>query len=214
MIASVEQDLLANLSSDLSSQGYEVFVQPRSQLLPSFFGSYVPDMVARREGDNIAVEVMDGDREGTGRLAELSAIFAGHPDWKLKIVGTTRSASASVLSALTSDEISDRIAETERLAEESRFGPALVYGWSALEALGRRLMPEQFGKPQTPRRLTSVLAEAGWITPTQADQLRRIAEFRNAIVHGTNAPAVTDQDTACLVTVLRDLQKDLEADTP
>lgn len=209
MTLSIEQDVLANLSSELRSEGYEVFIQPRRQLLPSFFGSYVPDLVARREGDNIAIEVIDPERSGDGRLAQLSAIFADHPDWTLKIVGTARSRGEARLRPLSDEQIADRITETNLLVQEGRFDPAIVYGWSALEAIGRRLLPDRFAKAQTPMRLAGVLAEVGWITPTQADRLRRIAEFRNAIVHGTTAGSATAQDATDLLTILRDLQLEL-----
>jgi uncharacterized protein YutE (UPF0331/DUF86 family) len=63
-------------------------------------------------------------------------------------------------------------------------GPSLLLAWATFEALARAVVSGEFQRPQTPGRLVQVLAQGGYLTPTEADKLRRLAEKRNKLIHG------------------------------
>lgn len=51
---------------------------------------------------------------------------------------------------------------------------------------------EKLGEPATNSQLFEILAQAGWLQAPQADRLRKMAGFRNVLVHGYAAvnPAI------------------------
>ena len=43
---------------------------------------------------------------------------------------------------------------------------------------------EKLGEPATNSQLFELLGQAGWLQPALSDRLRRMAGFRNVLVHG------------------------------
>ena len=56
--------------------------------------------------------------------------------------------------------------------------------WTWVNTLIRR---EKLGVPQSARDVFSLLAQGGWISPAQADGLKRMVGFRNIAVHDYQA---------------------------
>jgi uncharacterized protein YutE (UPF0331/DUF86 family) len=81
--------------------------------------------------------------------------------------------------------------------------PALIMAWAALEAIGRALLPEKFGRPQTPERLVELLAHEGYLTPDEADTVRPLIELRNTAVHGALDSAVNEQSLGHFILILQ-----------
>jgi uncharacterized protein YutE (UPF0331/DUF86 family) len=46
---------------------------------------------------------------------------------------------------------------------------------------------ERLGEPDTNRQLFDLLMRSGWISAEQADTMKRLAGFRNVLVHGYQA---------------------------
>lgn len=55
---------------------------------------------------------------------------------------------------------------------------------SALDVASHVVSDRRLGEPRTNGELFDLLARDGWISPDLADQLRRMAGFRNVLVHG------------------------------
>jgi uncharacterized protein YutE (UPF0331/DUF86 family) len=55
---------------------------------------------------------------------------------------------------------------------------------AALDVASHIVSDESLGEPQTNRHLFDLLARAGWLDAALADQLSRMAGFRNVLVHG------------------------------
>jgi len=70
---------------------------------------------------------------------------------------------------------------------------------------GRALLPRKFTRPQTPGRLVEELASVGYVTPDEADLLRRLADLRNSLIHGNLLASPRSQDLAQFVAVLKSL---------
>jgi uncharacterized protein YutE (UPF0331/DUF86 family) len=67
------------------------------------------------------------------------------------------------------------------------------------------LVPGQLERPEPPGRLVQVLAQGGYVTPDEADQLRRLANLRNELSHGGLGVSVERSDVERLVDVLETL---------
>jgi uncharacterized protein YutE (UPF0331/DUF86 family) len=81
-------------------------------------------------------------------------------------------------------EVMKRLTEVRKLATAGHFEPSLLLGWATLEAVARAVVSEKFAKPQSPGRIVETLAMDGYITPTEADQVRALVTKRNRLIHG------------------------------
>jgi hypothetical protein len=179
-----EREMLERVVQELTAEGYDVYLHPNRPLLPSFLAGYVPDAVALGREKSLAVEVLRKSRHATTRLKRIQALFEGQDKWELRVVWVAPASAKEFLQVQTSVTIKQRIGEVRTLAVEDHLGPSLLLAWATFEALARAVVSGEFERPQTPGRLVQVLAQDGYLTPTEADQLRRLAEKRNKLIHG------------------------------
>jgi hypothetical protein len=80
-----EREAIKQYADWYSQQGYQVSVEPSPRELPEFLRTLAPDMIARRDGENIVVEIK------TSCPASLneSSGWPGH--WNIVPVGGCRS---------------------------------------------------------------------------------------------------------------------------
>ena len=88
------------------------------------------------------------------------------------------------LPPLTPDLARKSLMEIRERSSRDNLAAALLLCWATFEAIGRMLVPGQLERPQPPGRLLRVLAQGGYVTPDEADQLRRLANLRNELSHG------------------------------
>ena len=82
---------------------------------------------------------------------------------------------------------------------------ALLTGWAVFEAAARALLPSSLIRPQPPARLIETLASEGYVTPDEADMLRRISRTRNELAHGRLDLTPSRDDVAMLIAVTRSM---------
>lgn len=198
----VEFDVLQQLMPALEAEGYEVFLQPNRQLLPNFLKGFMPDAIALRSDEKIAIEVIRKSRDGERRIKKVKELFKGHEDWKFRVVWVAPSGPTQPVQSQTPSLIRTRIAEIKELKKNRHFGPASLLAWATLEAVGRLLLPQKFERPQTPGRIVDVLASEGYITPSEADALRQLVEKRNKLVHGDLKTRISELDITEMINVL------------
>ena len=80
-------------------------------------------------------------------------------------------------------------------------------GWATLEALARILAPADFARPQAATRLIETLAGAGYITPSEADTVRKLTPLRNRLTHGDLGAQVMRGDMDALLSILLELRQ-------
>ncbi len=177
-------EVLQRLLPELEAQGYEVYLHPNRRLLPSFFGDYEPFAVALGSSKNLAVEFARQSADTSKKLERITALFEGQPKWELRIVWLEPVSSQRDLEVQPSAVIAKRITEVQELIDKGSSEGSLLLAWATFEALARAILPDRFQRPQTPRRLVEILAAEGYITPSEADSLRELAEKRNKLIHG------------------------------
>jgi uncharacterized protein YutE (UPF0331/DUF86 family) len=199
-----EDVILERLVPDLKSQGYDVFVHPDRLMVPAFLGTYRPDVIALRDDKNLVIEIKHG-RRGETALEDLARRFEGQDRWKFQIVWVNPSETQAILAPQSDETISARLREISRLLEAGFTESAMLMSWAAFEAIGRRLMTEEFSRPQSPGRLVQVLAKEGHITPDEADTLRQLGEVRNRFIHGELTAAVDRGQVEAFIKILESL---------
>jgi uncharacterized protein YutE (UPF0331/DUF86 family) len=107
------------------------------------------------------------------------------------------------------ETIAAHLKEVSQLLDAGFVEPAMLLSWAALEAIGRKLMAKELSRPQTPGRLIQILAREGYVTPDEADILRRLAETRNRFIHGVLTVEVSRLQVEAFVGILSSLSNNL-----
>ncbi len=162
----------------------------------------MPDVIARRSDKNLAVKVIRESSESKKKAEKIASLFKGQDDWELRVVWVTPAAPVRKVQTQTLATIRKRIRDIKVLVNAGHSGPALLLAWATLEAIGRVLASKQFQRPQTPGRLVQVLATEGYLTPTEADNLRLLADKRNKLIHGELQTRITKSEVNRFVDVL------------
>lgn len=164
------------------AQGYKVVRQPKRATLPAFLERYMPDAVLLGRNPQVVVEVVrKGQPDIERKVRELNALLAGHRDWRLEVLYAGEE--PEQLPVVTTHRLKASLASVRQLAAiEPR--SSLLLLWATLEALGRRFEPGKTKRPQSPGRIVELLAGAGFVAPSEAEQLRRAVQWRNRLVHG------------------------------
>jgi uncharacterized protein YutE (UPF0331/DUF86 family) len=194
--------LLESLLPQYQAEGFEVFLNPSPSILPPFMHEYRPDAVALRPDRKIAIEVVRPSETSSRKVQDLKSLFAPHSDWELRVFYVSSSASEKSLDVVSPEAIRNSIDRVRVLKSAGHLLPALIMAWATLEGIGRALLPEPLKRPQTPRRLVEVLAQAGYVTPEEADLLRAAISLRNEAVHGQVDLTVDEKQLDGFVEVL------------
>jgi len=197
--------LLESLLPQYQAEAFEVFLNPSPSILPPFMHEYRPDAVALRPDRKIAIEVVRPSETSSRKVQDLKSLFAPHSDWEFRVFYVSSSASEKALDVVSREAIRSSIERVRALKSAGHLVPALIMSWATLEGVGRALLPEPLKRPQAPRRLVEVLAEAGYLTPEEADLLRAAISVRNEAVHGRVDLTVDEQQLDRFLEVLETL---------
>lgn len=164
------------------AQGYEVVRQPKRATLPAFLERYMPDAVLLGRSPQVVVEVVrKGQPDIERKVRELNALLAGQRDWRLEVLYAGEE--PEQLPVVATQRLKASLASVRQLAAIQPQSSLLLL-WATLEALGRRFEPGKTMRPQSPGRIVELLAGAGFVAPSEAEQLRKAVQWRNRLVHG------------------------------
>lgn len=201
-----ELDILRELTPELEAQGYEVHLHPGRGIVPGFLKDYQPDAIAIRSDKKLVIEVVGQGERTTKKIEMLANLMKGAEGWELRVEYVPQRGSGEELEIQTPEQIAASISDVRELAAGRFSGAALLLAWATFEALARALLIEDFRRPQTPGRLISVLAEKGYVTPTEADALEGLAKTRNKLVHGHLHVVVEESELSKFVKILETLE--------
>lgn len=202
MSLNMEFEILQSLVPELEAEGYEVFVHPNKPLIPKFLGDFEPDALALRPGKNLAIEVLKQSPRASKKLELITPLFRNQEDWELRIIWITSNNESKILQIQSLETVGQRINEITKLALTGHTEPSLLMAWATFEALARVALNGQFARPQTPGRIVEVLATEGYVTPTEAELLRKLADKRNRLIHGELNVKVSDEELSDFFEVL------------
>lgn len=179
-----ETAILESVLSRLRAEGYDVFRQPPPHVLPEFMADYRPDAIAIGRGKKLAIELVGDQSRSSAELGDLQKRFTPDSGWELQVVYARSQPGTQSIETVADVSIERSLATVGQLCDAGLTQPALLIAWASFEALGRRLLPGQFERPQTPGRLVEVLATEGLLTPDEADAVRQLIASRNRLIHG------------------------------
>lgn len=204
----VEAEVIAKVAEDYRHRGYEVDVEPDDRLLPAFLGGFRPDLIARRPGDNVVVEVKVGTRTSVAdRLRDVAERVMHEPGWRFSVVFADPDRPDQFTEAQPAPLalVEERVQNAQRLLDAGQGEAAFLLLWSALEGI-LRILGERGQLPLAslpPSALIRELYSAGEISRDQFETLMRLLPIRNELVHGFGSPDGADaEQLALLVTSL------------
>jgi hypothetical protein len=185
-----ERDAIRQYADWYAQQGYQVSVEPAPRDLPEFLRTLAPDLIARRNGENIVVEIKTSSPASFEKVQHLARALEHRAGWKLQVVYVdlpdpewqppARLPEAEELLARL-----DSLNGVEKDDDQNRLKFLLL--WSIIEAAARHRL-SRLKIPPT-RRISSsallkMLLTEGIIEEEQYTVLRRGLAVRNAIAHG------------------------------
>jgi uncharacterized protein YutE (UPF0331/DUF86 family) len=194
-----ELDLLTSLRRQYEAKGFSFEAEPDVRGLPDFLGSYVPDAVARKAGENVAIEIRKSrSRASDFTLQQIRSRFDGHPDWRFAVAYAAEDPLRTLtIKPAAVPAIRRQLADVRTLTTAGQTRAAFLLAWSLLEAALLNAEGEQEARPRTPASVLQGLAMLGRIEPETERRLRSAILLWNAVVHGdlTIEPANQDVDT-------------------
>ena len=151
-----EAQLLEDIASNLRAEGYDVYIQPRQDILPSFLSGVTLDAVAIGKLKNLAIALMVPGSTREGKLDELRNRLKGVKDWDTRVFLIRPGADTKAIALTSGPAIRASLATVKRLHSEGLGPPALLMAWATFEGLARNQSPGVFARPQTPGRIVEL----------------------------------------------------------
>ncbi|MCA8909045.1 MAG: hypothetical protein KDA49_01010 [Rhodospirillaceae bacterium] len=190
--------------------GYRVIRHPRGTDVPEFLGRFQPDALAIGPQPNLVVEVIrKGARNADEKVRRLKALLGDRKDWRLEVLYSGEVAEG--LRSSSPEDIHDVLRASRRLTEKEPRA-AFLLAWAVLEAVVRRLAPQDAQFPQSAGRLVELLASGGYITPTEADRLRYAVALRNRLAHGDLSVRLAPAETRTVLEIAEGLLHQMQED--
>ena len=184
-----EREAIKQYADWYSQQGYQVSVEPSPRELPEFLRTLAPDMIARRDGENIVVEIKTSSPTSFEQVQRLARALEHRAGWRLQVVYADIADPEWAPPAELPD-ISDlltRLASVGGADEGDQGASQFLLLWSIIEAAARHRL-SSLKIPPTHRisssALLKMLLTEGIIEEDTYAVLRHGLAVRNAIAHG------------------------------
>lgn len=215
--ADVERAMLESVRENFESKGYKFVADPRPNQLPPFLAGHKPDAIATSAYDNVIIEMKRRQsNEARASIAKLSRDLPPGSGWRYVLVYAGQDPDEFIeLSRPKRSQIDEAIKEIHSLQESGHSRAALNECWSLLEAMGRRLYPEDIRislRPLSPVQTVERLAMDGQLSDEDSKRLRTLGSIRNSVVHGDLNVRVLPDDLQFMVQKIEAINAQLAHD--
>jgi uncharacterized protein YutE (UPF0331/DUF86 family) len=162
----------------------------------------------------VIIEVKrQGSREARIPFAELAQKVPPGSGWRYLLVYAGQDLSEIIdLPRINQYQVDQATSETRKLEQLGYTRAAMLESWSILEALARRLYPEDIRfslTPLSPMQVVERLAMDGEIDADQAKRLRKLSSLRNSAAHGDLDVRISSDDVRYLLDVIENISSHL-----
>ncbi|MFC4724563.1 hypothetical protein AB6B38_00660 [Glycocaulis abyssi] len=203
-----EAAVLERLRERYTSAGYTFATSIDEMQLPVEFGGYVPDAVASRGDQHVAIEVKIARRPSFQfmPLTRLREIVEQHPGWTFSVAYTNADdLEAGGVAPASSQSINKRLAEIEKLSKTGFLRAAFVMAWPLLEAIAHGPLDQSDIRPLKPGTVVQSLIMEGHLTASDGARLRDLIKLRNQIVHGNLDVEPSQEDVEFMLQTIRSI---------
>ena len=188
--------------------GYKVSGPDKWSSKPGFLGDAVPDLIAERDDDKVVVEVKRAASvRGANDIVELAERVSTQPGWRFELIAIPEN------DRIARPDLDWIDADVRLLAKSDLNKPAFIMAYAAIENLIAFAAARNNRNPASTTFPSIVrdLVVRGVID----EDLKRVIDDalarRNAIMHARDEPAPTLDDVEALVTLGRDLEREILA---
>ncbi len=209
--SSTETDLTRRTAEDYRARGYDVIIQPSREELPEPLAYFQPDILARKGGETVIIEVKS--RQSLGREPHVEPLVRAVqqvPGARFELV-IAKPDIASPLPERTRPwrdrEAAGALEEASQLLEDGHLVAALLLGWAAAEAALRILAAREDVKTERndSSYLVNRLVSEGALAGRQYQSLRQALEMRNAVAHGLEPMGLKPSQVRALLRTVGEL---------
>jgi len=192
------QDFLSNVAEKYRRSGYTVIVEPKGRQLPGFLSGFEPDLVAKREGENVVVEIkrMNSSSRTKNQMKRIAQLVEKKNGWRFDLVYYS-SEQEEKLKIPSKRAIEKNIGQARKTYVDGNKVAALLQAWSALEATANRAVETIGEKPTVPfkpEELLKSLAFHGFIEDEEFRRVSKIWRIRNQVAHGQLTASLRKRD--------------------
>jgi Holliday junction resolvase len=193
------------VAKELEDDGYAVLFKPSPEQIPFSLGSYIPDLLATKNNDNLIIEIKTRDKPSIDRLnryRKVAEIIQTHPDWKFLIktlAETTEKSKTSLAQVISLEEIHQYLDKVKKIGLISpEF--AIPYLWNTIIALLRHQAVDVHIEYSelTDRSLINQLYTLGQISAEQHATLLKWDVLRNHAAHDLEFSVKPEENSAML----------------
>jgi hypothetical protein len=185
MTNQLERQEIQAVIREYQQQGYEVIAPEEVENLPVFFKDYQPELVLKKAGEMVVVEVRTRSKLTDPTLASLAQEIEQQPGWRLDLVVFPQEEKSQ---SISNDEIRDRLNRTRQLTELGQFEAAFLMAGSAIEATLRTMCDRENISASTKEvsalTLLKTSVSLGLLENTEYKILQRGLELRDKLAHG------------------------------
>jgi REase_AHJR-like len=209
-----EGEVLERLRKTYEERGLRFVSHPTRDVTPSFLAGYQPDALALGPHGGVVIEIKRQRQPASElKLAAIADRVAKQHGWEFRVIyANDRTEDTPDIPRPTKEQISQRLAEIERMVRAGHLTPAFVIGWAVMESLTRLLADEGGPRPavvDSPIQTIQRLAMDGYLDGAAAQRLRDMAGLRNSAVHGDLSVKVARADVEFLLTQIREIASSL-----
>lgn len=207
-----ERHALEPVADQYRQEGYTVVLRPTGSTLPGFLAGFEPDMIARKNGEGVVVQVtLKEELRTEPELSHLVGVVNAEPGWRFDLVVLNPKKwpddVASAAAEPTDADIHRLIHEASNLVHLQVPRAAFVTAWAAVEAAMREVARKQSIplERNSPRFVLNTLYSEGVLSRADAERLQESLELRNAAIHGLQPGALSPGHTEFLLELAKQL---------
>lgn len=204
---------IENIAGRYRSEGYQVTVHPKASQVPAFAAGLPVALLATKGDEHVLVQIKESTEDlrndpETVRTAEAVNAQAG---WRFDVVVLSGDSPIEKLAREAPepsvDAVLRNLEHAERSAQAGDRTTSFILAWAALEAAMRRTVRASGIELQniSPLFLLRTLYSNGLLEREELDRLNGYLRFRNAVVHGLEAPRIDAASTLYIVAAARRL---------
>lgn len=203
--------LTLKTAEEYRSKGYEVQREAPLEFLPG----YHVDLLAVKDNEITVIEIKTrSSLAANPKIAELARIIESKPGWNfelLLVAEPEKVPSPEVVRSFDKSSIAKWISEAQKSLETGSVEVAFLLAWSASEAVIRELLTKGEASSNGITSTGFVLDQGiyqGVISREQYDDLNRLRQYRNAIIHGFTVPDFDESLVTELLDTIRSIEEE------
>lgn len=185
---------IREIANDYKDKGYSVNINPTSSQLPAFLKNYQPDIIARREDENVLIEVKtQADRADLKQFENVAEEISNMKNWRLEVVFTnpkTKTIKWEKQETLSELNINNRITEINKLIGFNSLEAAFLLSWATMEAVLRQKLnvEKSTALEKNTQSVIKTMFSLGLLNQNDYKSLQTMNQRRNYLIHGFNQP--------------------------